>query len=239
MPMNANNIDLSVSIPLYNEEDNVRSVIKELYDVLKNTGLKYEIIAVNNGSYDNTGKILNKLKRKYKNIKIVSIKKNLGYSYGINQGLKKSNGRIIGFMDGDSQVKSNVIPLLYKELENNKDIQLIKVKRVRRMDGFNRLFQSRIYNKLFAVLFGIDSIDINGKPKLMKREFYDKINIISRDWFIDAEIMLNLKKHNYKFAEIAVQSDKRNKGESKVKLSATLQFLKNMLKYKLGFFYRK
>ena len=162
MPMNANNIDLSVSILLYNEEDNVRSVIKELYDVLKNTGLKYEIIAVNNGSYDNTGKILNKLKRKYKNIKIVSIKKNLGYSYGINQGLKKSNGRIIGFMDGDSQVKSNVIPLLYKELENKKDIQLIKVKRVRRMDGFNRLFQSRIYNKLFAVLFGIDSIDING-----------------------------------------------------------------------------
>ena len=72
----------------------------------------------------------------------------------------------------------------------------------------------------------------------MKREFYDKINIISRDWFIDAEIMLNLKKHNYKFAEIAVQSDKRNKGESKVKLSATLQFLKNMLKYKLGFFYK-
>ena len=87
---------------------------------------------------------------------------------------------------------------------------------------------------IFYILFGVRSNDINAKPKLMKKEFYDKIEIISKDWFIDGEIMLNLNKLNYKFEEIPISFHKRDKGKSKVKLLASFEFLKNMIKYRFG-----
>ncbi len=145
--MRKNNIDLSISIPFYNEEDNVENVIDDLNRVLDKSRINYEIIAVNNGSYDNTGSILEKIKSKDKRVKVITVKKNIGYGYGIIQGLKNSNGRIIGFFDGDAQVKADIIPLLYRKLKDD-SIFLVKVKRIERNDGFNRRIQSRVYNNL-------------------------------------------------------------------------------------------
>lgn len=230
--MRKNNIDLSISIPFYNEEDNVENVIDDLNRVLDKSRINYEIIAVNNGSYDNTGSILEKIKSKDKRVKVITVKKNIGYGYGIIQGLKNSNGRIIGFFDGDAQVKADIIPLLYRKLKDD-SIFLVKVKRIERNDGFNRRIQSRVYNNLIRLLFNLNSDDVNGKPKLMRRELFNELKLSSKDWFIDSEIMLKLKKLNYDFSELPVVFDKRSKGKSHVGLSAIVQFLRNLMKQML------
>jgi glycosyltransferase involved in cell wall biosynthesis len=224
--------DLSIVIPFYNEEGNAQNLLDNLVKHLDLGKRSYEVIAVNNGSVDKTPEILEKAARKNKKIKVATVKKNIGYGFGIKTGLEKAKGKIIGYLWADSISDATRLWDLASKLENS-NVALIKISRVKRNDALYRRIQSRVYNTLFWLMFGIKSHDINGCPKLMKRSVYKTIKLKSNDWFLDPEIMLKVKKMGFKYKEIPVESDKRVHGKSHVKTSTFLEFIKNMTKYKL------
>lgn len=226
-------LDLSIAIPFFNEEKNVRDVVNSIVKNVKRLGINYEIILVNNGSTDATTEIIDSLIKKNKNLRKVSLAKNQGYGGGILSGLKIARGSIIGFIDGDGQFGNENVVEAYRKMINE-NLDLCKGFRIRREDSIARNIMSIFYNLIVRLLFFANIHDINAKPKLMKKECYKNLKLKSKDWFIDTEIMLTAKKKGYKYGEIPLEYKKRKGGKSSLGISAVLQFLKNLLRFRLG-----
>ena len=220
---------LSLVLPFYNEEANVTRVIHDLENAFQRERLnEYEIVGVNNGSWDRTGELLKTLHEKDSRVKIVTVSVNKGLGFGILQGFNASEGDYIGFHPGDGQIGAGDVVNVWRKLVRE-DLDLCKVRRVVREDGIQRRVISLIFNFLCRVMFGIRSDDVNGIPKIMKREALEKMALVSRDWFIDTEIMIKAAQFGLKIGEENVHFLKRKGGKSSINYRALLQFLKNMM----------
>lgn len=230
---------LSLVIPFYNEGENATLVPENVLRSLADTEWPFELICVNNGSSDDTGDRLQKLAGRYKTIQVVTVPQNQGYGWGIRQGLKYSRGEILGFMVGDGQVRADVIKKAYSVLLENPN-RICKVKRVTRNDGWYRKMVTVTGNILFRSFFpSLKTNDINGSPKLFWRKHYEGLDIQSKDWFIDAEIMIKSARMGTTIEELPVESSAREVGESSVKGETLLEFLGNMLRFRVQTWFKK
>jgi len=225
--------EVSIVLPFYNEEGNVRKVLQDLALEFGKEKVNYEIVAVNNGSWDKTPSIISDLRRRNKRIKRVDVKKNQGYGFGILTGLRGARGKYVGYGWGDGQVLASDFVKVFQELKSKK-LDICKVRRLNREEGLSRVIQSKVYNNLLRILFFITLKDVNGCPKIMRREVYESLNLQSKDWFLDPELIIKAKRKNYKIEEVPIIFKKREKGKSKVDLKTPLEFSKNILKYRLG-----
>ncbi len=227
-------MSLSLVVPFYNEEKNVRGVVSGLASSFDDASTDYELILVNNGSADKSPQILEDLARERPNrIKVVHVPVNHGYGWGIISGLRLASGKFVGYMCGDGQVKPADVAKVFDSIKNG-DCDLAKVKRITRRDGLVRKILSTGYNLLFLLAFNVKTLDVNGSPKVLRRELLETISPTSKDWFIDAEIMIKAKCLNLRIAEIPVEFLRREEGRSHVAFSTILEFVQNMLNYKLG-----
>jgi glycosyltransferase involved in cell wall biosynthesis len=225
---------LSLAIPFYNEEKNVKRVVSELVNEFEKASIDYELILVNNGSIDDTPHLLENLaKENPKRIKLVHVPVNQGYGWGSIGGFKEASGECVGYMCGDGQIKPQDVLMVF-DCINTEDYDLVKVKRAVRKDGIIRKVLSRAYNFLFLVFFNVKTLDVNASPKIFKRELLAKISPASKDWFIDAEIMIKAKYLKLKVREVPVEFLHREKGRSHVGFTTILEFARNMFDYKLG-----
>jgi hypothetical protein len=103
------------------------------------------------------------------------------------------------------------------------------------MDGLVRKCISIFYNVLTTIMFGgLGSIDINGNPKIIPREYIERMNLRSKDWFLDAEIMIKAKKLGLEVYEFNVLAQMREGGTSNVNACTCWEFIINLLKYRFG-----
>ncbi len=225
--------EVSIVLPFYNEEGNVKKVLQDLSSEFGKAKFDYEIIAVNNGSWDKTPQIISDVRKKNKRVRRVDVQKNQGYGFGIITGLKNAQGKYIGYGWGDGQVLASDFAKVFQELKSKK-VDICKVRRINREDGLFRGIESKVYNTLLRILFFINLKDVNGCPKVMKREVYESLHLQSRDWFLDPELIIKAKRKRYKILEVPVIFKKREKGKSKVDLKTPIEFSKNILKYRLG-----
>jgi len=224
--------ELSLVVPLFNEEENVQVVAESLVSELEKNQVDYELILVNNGSFDKTPDLVESLAGRNARIKAVHVAKNEGYGWGILSGLRRCQGRYLGYVWGDNQVRAEDVIRVFNHLRGM-DLDLCKVKRISRKDGVHRYLLTKVYNYvLFPFLFSVPSRDINGCPKIFKREVFEALNLVSKDWFIDPEIMIKAHERGFKIGEIPVVFHRREKGVSKVRFSTMMEFTLNLLKYK-------
>lgn len=221
----------SLVIPAYNEGATIESVVRDVVRVLRRDKLDFEVVVVDNGSTDNTADILAALKKEIAEVKTVKIFPNRGYGNGFLTGLSNSSGEILGWMHADSQANPERIPAMYNKLLLE-DLDLCKAARVERKESFFRIVQSKVYNTFFRLLFGGHYRDINGSPKIFKRVFYEQLNLSSRDWFLDPELMIKAMRMGSKIGEVEIIWDSRAGGSSHVSLFTAFEFVKNMLLYK-------
>src|SRR5580765_7510918 len=127
-------MELSVVIPVYNEEENVEPLMREVDGVLSPLGRTYEIVAVDDGSRDSTFAALRKMRCMLPPLKIVRLKRNFGQTAALAAGLAYANGDIIVLMDGDRQNDPGDIPALIGMLEEGND--LVAGWRYNRCDAF-------------------------------------------------------------------------------------------------------
>jgi len=119
---------LSIVIPVYNKEENLKILYKELKPFLESIGKEYEIVFVDDSSVDNSPKILHQLAKQDTRIKVVKLLSNYGQSAAIAAGLENAEGRNIVTMDADLQHDPKDIPNLLKKLESGYDIIMRKLK---------------------------------------------------------------------------------------------------------------
>jgi len=224
--------EFSLAIPLYNEAGNVEQVVSDLVAAMESVGVDYELVLVNNGSRDATGEIIERLARDNPRLVTVHIPVNQGYGWGIVVGLQHCRGRYLGYAWGDNQVRAEDVVRVFQRLRQG-DVDLAKSYRVERHDGLQRLIITRVYNVVFPLVFPVDSLDVNGCPKLFTREAYDAIRPQSKDWFLDPEIMIKARRLDLRVAEVPVVFHRRASGRSKVRWGTVVEFLRNMVRYRL------
>src|SRR5262245_1902579 len=224
--------ELSLTLPLYNEAGNVERVVRSLVKVLDKKGVDFELVLVNNGSSDGTGDVLASLQAEDRRLKLVSLPTNAGYGGGILAGLSRCTGRYVGYAWGDDQIEADDVFRVFDLLRSD-GLDLCKTNRTDREDGLERRIVSRIYNDLFGLLFSVRSSDVNGCPKIFRTEALAAIQPTSRDWFLDAEIMIKAHRRGLSAAEVPVTYRRRRWGRSHVRVSTLLEFLWNMLRYRL------
>ena len=227
--------DLSLVIPCYNEEALIRNTAVRLIQSFGEKNIALELVLVDNGSQDGTGQIIDGLIAEGLSIVKKTIQVNQGYGNGILCGLQACTGQFVGYTHADEQVTAQDTVKMFEIVSEASTPQLAKVRRRFRMDGLVRKIISIIYNLMTNVLFGgLGSIDINGSPKIFPSAYLEYMNLQSKDWFLDAEILIKAKRLGLTVFEMNVLAQMRGGGTSHVRPGTCWEFLLNLFKYRLG-----
>jgi hypothetical protein len=117
---------------------------------------------------------------------------------------------------------------------------MVKTYRSCRYDGAIRELNSQIYNQFFRILFpGFPIKDVNSKPKIFTRDFLNKLELTSDDWFFDAEVMIQARRLKARIGEVPTVFYECENRKSFVRINAVLEFLKNMLAARFKEFFVK
>jgi glycosyltransferase involved in cell wall biosynthesis len=153
--------------------------------------------------------------------------------WDMRTGLEAATGQHIAVIDGDGQMPMSDIIKVYRVLQVGK-YDLVKTFRARRQDGSFRRTISWFYNFLFRLMYPAARVfrDINSKPKVMTREAYERIHLVSNDWFTDAEIMIEALRHNLSIGEVSTVFFRNERRGTLVRFSAIFEFLGNLIYYR-------
>lgn len=226
--------ELSLVMPCYDEEEVVEHTIGDLFAAFDAAGRRLELIAVDNGSRDRTGAILADLARRELRLVVARVEVNEGYGNGILAGLPLARAPWVGLICADGQVAAEDVVRLFAGADPEEGPRLLKVRRRFRRDGIRRKIVSVLYNVLMMVLYpGLGSIDVNGNPKLLPRPALEKMSLVSKDWFLDAEILIQARSLRLPVVEIDVVGHARGGGKSNVRASTCLEFARHLFQHRV------
>ena len=212
-----NNINLSIVIPCFNEEKNIPIMLNNFKGLLENKP-SVELILVDNGSLDNTGKVIDKeiTENNYRFIRKVTVKKNIGYGFGIISGLKESRGEVLSWTHADLQTDPKDVLKAYDlYLENSKDINKVFIKGYRKKRKFFEGLFSIGMEFLASLILGTYLSEANAQPKLFHKVFLDLIKNPPDDFSLDLYTLYIAKRNNYKIIPLPVYFKGRVHGEAK------------------------
>jgi glycosyltransferase involved in cell wall biosynthesis len=222
-------IGISCVFPAYNEEKNIENAIKKAVKVFEQFGLDYEIIVVDDGSEDRTSEMTLSLAKKNKKIQLIKHSRNLGYADALKTGFKSASKDYVFYTDADNQFDLKDIG---KALPLMKDADIVVGYRVRRADNFVRKIGSFGYNLLARKLLKLEVKDIDCAFKLFRQEVFDKIEIETKAWLVDTEILAKAKNKNMIVKEIGVKHLPREQGKVTVKPGDIVRSFKGLLNLK-------
>ena len=218
-------LDLSIIVPLYNEEDSVVPLYEAIVKSVDTMGLEYEILFVDDGSKDNTVSLANKIAENDKRLRIIQFRRNYGQTPAMAAGIDNACGEILVTMDGDLQNDPNDIPELVGKIKEGYDIA-VGWRHKRQDKLITRKIPSKIANKLIGKVTGVPIKDNGCSLKAYKAHIIKNIPLYSEmHRFIPAMTSLA----GTKIAEVKVNHHARVFGESKYGLSRIYKVLVDLL----------
>ena len=169
-------LDISVVVPLYNEEESLPELVQWIDRVAVSNNLSYEIILIDDGSTDNSWSVVEKLKTQYTYIKGLSFLRNYGKSAALYEGFKLAEGEVVFTMDADLQDSPDEIPEMRRMiLEDGYD--LVSGWKKRRYDPISKRWPSKFFNLTARVVSGIKLHDFNCGLKAYRRKVVKSIEV--------------------------------------------------------------
>ena len=200
---------ISLMFPLYKDKRTVEFMITKSSSVLKKLKRKYEIIIVDDGCPQNSGKLAKKIAKRFSNIKVFFHKKNLGYGAALKTGLRKCKNDWIFVIDGDAEYD---VEDLFRLLKVSKNYDLVITYRYKKKYSTYRIFVSWVYNAILRLIFNIKFRDISSGSRLVKRKLIKHIKLKSNSTFIGAELVIKSKLAGYKVTQIGIHTFPRTFG---------------------------
>lgn len=170
-------MDISVIIPLYNEEESLPELYSWIARVMKANGFSYEIIFVNDGSTDNSWKVIEDLSKKAEEVKGIKFRRNYGKSPALYCGFKEAKGDVVITMDADLQDSPDEIPGLYKMITED-GYDLVSGYKQKRYDPLSKTIPTKLFNATARKISGIHNLhDFNCGLKAYRKEVVKNIEV--------------------------------------------------------------
>jgi len=170
-------VDISIVIPLLNEEESILSMNTWIFKVLKTESFSFEIIYIDDGSTDNSWNTIENLSKKNQNVRGIRFAKNFGKSQALNAGFKSAKGKYVITLDADLQDSPDEIPKLIKNL-NQGGYDLISGWKKKRFDSFFfKNLPSKLFNWAARRVSGIELNDFNCGIKIYRHEVIKNIDV--------------------------------------------------------------
>ena len=203
-------VSISVFFPCYNEQENVARTVEKALDVLDKLNADFEIIIIDDGSTDETGRKADEIAKRDGRVKVVHHKHNLGYGAALQSGFKTATKELVFYTDGDGQFDINEMPSLLSLMEQ---YDIVSCYRLNRRDPIIRKINGWCWTRLICLMFGLKIRDIDCAFKLYKREIFDKIEMSSTGALIDAEILARAVRKGYRITQKGVHHYPRTAGQ--------------------------
>lgn len=208
---------ISVFLPAFNEQENIRECILSIKKYLDKRFKDYEILVISDGSIDNTNKIVAEIAKNDKRIKLFARRKKLGYGAGLRAGFAHSSKELIFYTDSDNQFNiedmDRLLPLF-------SSYDIISAYRVNRKDPLMRIFIANVYNLLIRILFNLKIRDIDASFKLYKKEIFKNMRLVTNTGLTDAEVLIKAQRQGFKIGQIGVKHYPRIHGRTSYEMGA-------------------
>ena len=202
--------DISIVIPVYNEEENIPVLYDRIKSVMKKLNKGYDIIFIDAGSTDSSFKVLEGLHRKDKNVKIIKFRGNFGQTAALNEGFKYAKNPVIVTMDADMQNDPGDIPNLLSKLKEGYDV--VSGWRYNRKDPISKVFFSKLSNLLRGMITKETIHDSGCSLKAYKKECFEDMELYGE---MHRFIPTLLRWKGFKIGEVKVSHLPRKYGTSK------------------------
>jgi glycosyltransferase involved in cell wall biosynthesis len=204
---------LSVFFPAYNDAPSLPGLLEKTVSVLEQHVTDYEVIVVNDGSYDNTAEVLRQLEARYRpRLRVVTHEQNRGYGGALRSGFAAARKDYVFYTDGDGQYDVGELPrLLELALPTT---GLVNGYKLERHDPAHRVWIGNVYNFCARLLFRIRIRDIDCDYRLIRRDLLDKIRLTSTSGTICVELVRKLELSGCEVKEVGVHHYPRLHGRS-------------------------
>lgn len=227
--------EVSFIMPCYNEQEVIPYTIPQLVAAFEKAGHRLELVACDNGSRDRTGEIIREFAAKGLPVVYHRVEPNEGYGNGVLKTIPVCNAPWIGIIPADGQVDAEDVARLFDAVKYTDGMVIGKVRRRFRMDGPLRKIVSVFYNVFVWCLWPrLGSIDVNGSPKIIHRDVIASMDLRSKQWFLDPEMMVKAHYLGVRVLEMNVFARMRGNGLSHVRASTCWEFFTNLLGFKFG-----
>ncbi len=218
-------LELSVVVPIYNEEESLAKLVKQLLEALRPSGKSFELVLVNDGSIDRSAEVLTRLSCSVPELVCVLLRKNYGQTAAMAAGFDVSRGQIVVSLDGDLQNDPADIPLLVNKL--NEGYDLVSGWRFQRQDSeLQRKLPSRIANRLIGRVTGVKLHDYGCSLKAYRREVLSDMRLYG-ELHRFLPVLANIE--GARITEVKVNHRARQFGNSKYGIDRTFRVLMDLL----------
>lgn len=200
---------LSVVVPFYNEEENVRSTVAAIQQHIVPLVRDCEILLVNDGSHDDTARICDELAAADSHVRALHHAHNLGYGAALRTGFAAARHPWIFYTDGDLQFDLAEITRLLPLVEG---ADIVTGHRIDRQDPWHRRFNAGVYNTTMKVLFGVPCKDLDCAFKIYRKSIFDSIATQSDGILISGEILVQAARQGLVIRDVGVTHLPRLKG---------------------------
>ena len=170
-------MDISVVVPLYNEEESLPELYRWIEKVMKANGFSFEVIFVNDGSTDNSWQVIEDLSKQSEDVKGIKFRRNYGKSPALYCGFKEAQGDVVITMDADLQDSPDEIPGLYKMITED-GYDLVSGYKQKRYDPLSKTLPTKLFNATARKISGIHNLhDFNCGLKAYRRDVIKNIEV--------------------------------------------------------------
>lgn len=221
-------MDLSIVVPIYNEEESITHLYERVTAALANTALVYELILVDDGSSDRSFLLLKDIAGQDSRVKVIRFRRNFGQTAAMAAGFDAATGRVVVPMDGDLQNDPTDIPKLLAKIDEGYDV--VSGWRKDRQDTYiNRKLPSMIANGLISRFTGVHLHDYGCTLKAYRREVLDGINLYGE---MHRFVPALASQVGAKVTELPVKHHPRLYGTSKYGISRTVRVVLDLMTVK-------
>jgi dolichol-phosphate mannosyltransferase len=197
-------VDVSLTIPVHNEAENIGRVLEDVMQVLAAGGRTYEIVIVDDASDDDTvGAARRAMGDLARNLTVVTHRRQRGYAITVCDGLRASRGKVLAFMDGDGQFDPRDLDRVIAGLDG---ADMVAGIRARRADPWYRSFVSGVYNVIVRTAFGIRERDFDCGLKAFTRALWNGVTPIrARSAVFNPEIFFKAHRLGFRVVQVPVE----------------------------------
>jgi len=204
---------LSVFFPAYNDAPSIAALVDKAFEILHGRTTDFEVIVVNDGSFDKTAEVLAGLQQRHgEAFRVVTHPVNLGYGQALRSGFAAARKDFVFYTDGDGQYDVRELPKLLDLMAP--DVGLVNGFKLERHDPWHRIAIGRIYNRFARLVFRIRIHDIDCDFRLIRRILLNEVQLSSTSGTICVELVRKLELSSYGIAEVGVRHYPRLHGRS-------------------------